>query len=274
MDALCFDVGGTVVKTAAVNLETLEIGRRSSFPANSAAGADEILSAFRSRLAGAGKVAMAWPGPFDYEKGVSLMKGIGKYDSIYGIDLRKELSLPDDTLFMHDVEAYARGVWEAHPYPGKTMVIAIGTGCGSAFMDGGRVLKEGEGVPRNGWLYVTPFLESIIDDYVSARGQDRCSAEVLGKVVDGAELDRMAGEGDEGALSVFRLFGRRLKEALTPFVESFQPGRIVFGGQISKSFRFFGEDFASSCGAEVLVEPDTSRFVFLGLAGAIKGGLS
>ena len=34
---------------------------------------------------------MAFPGPFDYEQGISLMKGLNKYDQIYGMKIPQEL---------------------------------------------------------------------------------------------------------------------------------------------------------------------------------------
>ena len=55
---------------------------------------------------------MAIPGPFDYQKGISRMQGLNKYDSIYGIPLEPEIKarVPElkevQFLFLHDIEAF------------------------------------------------------------------------------------------------------------------------------------------------------------------------
>lgn len=37
-------------------------------------------------------IRLAFPGPFDYEQGICLMKGLDKYDRLYGINLRQVFS--------------------------------------------------------------------------------------------------------------------------------------------------------------------------------------
>ena len=85
--------------------------------------------------------AMAFPGPFDYEQGISLMRGLNKYDQIYGMRIPEELRKRSrklervKILFRHDVEAFARGVYRfgMKKQQEKVLCLCIGTGAGSAF---------------------------------------------------------------------------------------------------------------------------------------------
>jgi glucokinase len=63
--------------------------------------------------------AIATPGPFDYDGGVSKIRGIGKLDGLYGVDLRDRLARalgfahPDRVRFLNDAQAFVLGEWWA-----------------------------------------------------------------------------------------------------------------------------------------------------------------
>ena len=96
---LCLDVGGTQIKAACVDARGGVSGEICYFPARADEGAECILDHFAdiirklwpsgTRLAG---IRMAFPGPFDYGKGVCLMRGLGKYEHLYQISVRAGLS--------------------------------------------------------------------------------------------------------------------------------------------------------------------------------------
>ena len=100
---LMFDVGGTKIK-AGILTETGNLldGQISSFDSGANRPKEEIFNNFTEiihilidRITDTGKqiggIGMAFPGPFDYENGVSRMAGLNKYDAIYGCDFKKEL---------------------------------------------------------------------------------------------------------------------------------------------------------------------------------------
>ena len=290
------DVGGTNIK-AGVLYEDGSLWKKGilSFDAKSKESREEIFCNFASvldtlaeglsdRPVQAGGIGMAFPGPFDYVQGISLMQGLDKYDSIYGIPIAEELGkyfplIKNGALFMegrrfaflHDVEAFAMG--ESHYGGGKdcekVMYLCIGTGAGSAFTRNREVLKGEDGtVPSMGWIYDTPFRDSIIDDYLSVRGLAELSRRILGEAKSGKELFSLCTQGDRGALAVYREFGIWLKEAVTPFLNRFGPDGFVLGGQISKSFSFYGEAFAAECarrGIGIYLTEDTSQKALEGL---------
>jgi len=123
---LCLDVGGTELKGAVVCAGQLLTPLR-HFPADSHADRETILEHFAEvfrtlkEQEGApekiGGLRLGFPGPFDYEKGICLIRGLDKYESIYGVSLREELfarlpgwlDSPDDIRFVNDVAAFALG---------------------------------------------------------------------------------------------------------------------------------------------------------------------
>lgn len=282
---LLFDVGGTEIKAAALDENGEMIGSIKHFDADSNAECDIVFdnmaAVIRSFTNTMGEyptaLGMAFPGPFDYEKGISLIKGLGKYENIYGKSVPEEMvkripKLSDRPFyFLHDVESFALGAYYKGESrgKGKTMFVCIGTGTGTAFIKDGIVLKnEEDGSPKDGWIYEHPFKEGKIDEYISVRGLKRIAKKVTGKALTGLEIFNMCAAGDEKGLEIYRLFGSDVREALEPYILSFRPDRIVFGGQISKSFCYFGEQVKALCaekGVETEIITDTSLMAVNGL---------
>jgi len=283
--AIALDVGGTYIKSAALSSRGELLTEMCQDPARSEGSADGIMGNFHTVIKSLMDrfpsgcltgVGFAFPGPFDYGRGISLMKGIGKYDSIYGLPLKDGICSIDPLsvlpsvpfAFSHDVESFAMGLPES--LLKRTMCVCIGTGAGSAFVGNGVVLREPEdGVPENGWIYRIPFKDGIIDDYISARGEDRLAERVFGHVIDGRQLELLAGEGDGKAKQVFSLFGDDLLMALKPVIDAFKPETVVFGGQIANSFHYFGhqvELYAKERGIRIVTMPHTSETIMKGLA--------
>lgn len=288
---LLMDVGGTEIKCGISD----GAGRmlvQEKFPADAKAGQEEILSHFAQiiealvKMAGncaVGGVGMAFPGPFDYVNGISLMRGLDKYDSIYGVPIAEEIQRRVPVVrnvkfkFLHDVEAFAVGVSRFGLCSSKNKIfcLCIGTGAGSAFVQAGRAIKSGKGVPENGWIYNTPFKETIIDDYVSVRGLKAASQRILGEMLDGKQLYDLCVSGDAAAMKVYESFGCDIAAAAEPFIKCFCPDALVLGGQISGSFEFFGKELLEICksyGTEVYLEKDTSIRAMQGLFAVMTGG--
>lgn len=236
-------------------------------------------------------IALAFPGPFDYDRGISLMQGIDKFDSIYGVNLEMELRqrISGDSslssrfaegwriVFENDVCAFALGQLEdgrVSAYD-KCLCLTIGTGLGSAFLKQGSIVTEGEDIPPNGWLYNQPFRDGILDDYLSRRGILRI-AEQLGRLPENADVKELADRargGDRTACEVFARFGTLLAAALEPYFESFRPDAVILGGQIAKSFDLSVEAFrrGSARAVEIVTVDDTSDSAILGAASLLMG---
>ena len=283
---ILLDVGGTEIKCSISDEKGTIIHNVCSYESCANKGNEEVLDNFTLILkewvqkvqevliAGIG---FAFPGPFDYEHGISLMKGINKYDSIYGVSIEREMKKRLPALrevpfkFLHDVEAFALGVCSFGQAVDARRVfcLCIGTGAGSAFLENGIPLKEErQGVPKNGWIYCVPYKESIVDDYISVRGLETISKQVMGAFSSGKELAKLCRLGNQKAQIVWERFGEELKDSMTPFLDSFCPDTVVIGGQIAKSFDLFGEGFQKECekrGIKLYIEPETSVKTMQGL---------
>jgi glucokinase len=286
---VCMDVGGTEIKAAPVGAGGRLLAPVQHFPADAGRPADALLAHFAAIALAAADLArgrtvrgvhLAFPGPFDYENGVSRMRNLDKYDALYGVNLRESLQrrlaplgLPGESIrFINDVSAYALGEMRIGRAAGaqRAMFICIGTGCGSAFGIGGRLAEDtAPGVPPDGYVYAFPFLDGCIDDYISKRGLLRLTAERLGEPLDGLALAMRAQRGDAAAAGCFRLFGERLRDALLPFLRDFRPDCLCLGGQITRSAALFLAPLQDACGAlgtRLHVAADTSQTALQGLS--------
>lgn len=197
-------------------------------------------------------VGMAFPGPFDYENGISLMKGIDKYESLYEINLRKEFkkNFPKlDFKFKNDAHLYALGEcnFKTAKNFNNVLCLCIGTGIGSAFIRDKNLLYGGGGIPKEGWIYNTVFKESIADDYISTRGLLKLSKDFGLNVSNGKELYDLAYNNNLKALEVFRCFGKNLKELIEIYIKKCNIEAVVIGGNISNAYDFFKEDLEKMC---------------------------
>lgn len=258
--AVCLDIGGTSIKSGVVKRNgTLVAGSFRSTAVDSGGTADQILNSFAAALNTVLDIAhngnlildgigIAICGPFDFDKGISYIKDLDKYDALYEVNvkerLRKELALPPDLplLFDGDAWAFARGeVWvgAGKPYS-RVIVFTMGTGVGSAFAVDKRIVDEGPGVPWLGWISGQKHRSGILNDYISRTFMIERYNALTGLMVDIKEMADRARAGDRQAQQVFEEIGSELGLFLRlHHVEAFGAECIIFGGQISKSYELF-----------------------------------
>jgi len=258
--AVCLDIGGTSIKSGVVKRDgTLVAGSFRRNAVDSGGTAEQILSSFADALktvldiAHNGKlildgIGIAICGPFDFDKGISYIKDLDKYDALYEVNvkeqLQKELGLPLDLplLFDGDAWSFARGeVWvgAGKPYS-RVIVFTMGTGVGSAFAVDKRIVDEGPGVPWLGWISGQKYRGGILNDYISRTFMIERYKALTGLSVDIKEMADRARAGDGKAEQVFEEIGSELGLFLREHhVEAFGAECIIFGGQISKSYELF-----------------------------------
>lgn len=292
---IAYDVGGTQIKTGILSDSGQLVGDISYFDAHANRDRDFILNHFLEiflkmaasvpkgqKISGMG---MAFPGNFDYEHGISLIQGLDKYGALYGVNIKEALlqrirthpelvdkCAPGFTiLFLHDIAAFLLGkIFSGMPHgQGRVFALCIGTGAGSSFAAAGTLVgAEFPGVPENGWIYNTPFENSMIDDYVSVRGLHRIAEHLFPQPTDGKTLYCLAQAGDVRAKTVFQEFGLQVTTAISPFLLAFRPDVLLLGGQIAKSFCYFGEPLQRYCDTakiEIQTSYDTSKYALIGL---------
>lgn len=283
---LCLDVGGTEIKAAPLDANGKMLSKIQYFPAMACADKKTLLEHFAhifTSICPADKVPieidLAFPGPFDYENGIFLLQGLEKYDALYGCNLRHAFAalsgLPQKRIqFINDAAAFALGelTFGSSRQAHKTLFTVIGTGCGSAFgVDGFLAAKGTLGVPPHGYFYNAPFMDSCVDDYISRRGLEKLTKDLLGTPLDGRALAARVAAGDTQAASCFLQFGVLLRDALSPQIEAFNPDMICLGGQIMRSAPLFLSPLEALCNEKNIklsVTQDTSMRTMQGLTRA------
>lgn len=260
--AIGVDIGGSHITCAAVDMISGKVMKETQAdrPVNNQAQAFEIIDVWSSCLQevmGHLKfddirgIGFAMPGPFDYVNGICYIKGVSKYENLYGFNIgdavKSKLELPDDfgIRFINDASAFAVGeAWagKAKNYR-KSMCITLGTGLGSAFISDRIPVVDGPDVPKIGCVYHLPYGESIADDYFSTRWFIRSYKEATGKEIGGVkELSDLA-HGDKTVQGLFMKFGNDLAVFLAPWLKKFGAEILVIGGNISNAYHLFGEVF-------------------------------
>jgi glucokinase len=273
MDVPVLEVGGSHVTAAVVSPDTwaVNVVERTDLESQKAAEVvmDQLAAAAR-KLPLASGLAVALPGPFDFQTGVAWYRGQGKFDNLYGYNvgdsLRDLLDL-DQILFMNDAEAFAVGEWTAGQVRGldRCVGVTIGTGIGTAFLADGFVVREGETVPPGGELYQTSYDGRPLEDWISARAILRAYFARTGReepeigVKEIAERARAgAGDARDVLLAAFGV----LASALTPWLERFGVTKVVLGGSISGAFDIVRDVFDF----EVAATEDTEHSALIGAA--------
>ena len=288
--AIGVDIGGSHISCAAVDLVSYRVLKETLTEAevNNKAQADEIIGIWANTLSGAMKkirhgklkgIGFGMPGPFDYVKGISYIKGVAKYEHLYGCNVREEilakLNVPKDfhVRFMNDVSAFAVGealVGKASKVS-RSMSVTLGTGFGSAFIKDRVPIVDGPEVPKLGCVYHLPYKDSIADDYFSTRWFLGSYMKLTGKQLGGVkEIAGLAGS-DKIVRDLFTEFGNNLGAFLAPWLIRFRAEIVVVGGNISNSYNLFGSIFESSlkkegCNCRVALSGLKEDAAFLGAA--------
>ncbi|MEU4604054.1 ROK family protein [Kribbella sp. NPDC023972] len=273
MEVPVLEVGGSHVTAAVVSPDTwaVDVVERADLESQLAAEVVmEQLAAAARKLPLASGLAVALPGPFDFETGVAWYRGQGKFDNLYGYrvgDSLRDLLDLDQILFMNDAEAFAVGEWTAGEVRGldRCAGVTIGTGIGTAFLAEGRVVREGETVPPGGELYKTSYDGRPLEDWISARAILRAYFARTGQDEPEIGVKEIADRARDGAADargvLLAAFGV-LASALTPWLERFGVTKVVLGGSISGAFDIVREVFDF----EVAATEDTEQSALIGAA--------
>ena len=246
---LTFDIGGSHIGASLCNLETLQLEQTGSAPLPSNPASEEfiqILSRLGRSLSGAAEIvgaSLAFPGPFDYEAGISRMEH--KLVALNGVDLKfalaAELGLqPIQIRFLNDAAAALLGEVGAGAAIGvsRVVVLTLGTGIGSGFAVDGKIATEADGAPPDGEVWNLPFRGVTVEELISTRAIQKDYQERTGKEASVASIAAEAATNPD-ARAVFTQFGKHLCLFIEEMLEPFAPQIIVLGGGISRASALF-----------------------------------
>jgi glucokinase len=260
--AIGADIGGSHISCAAVDLKSGKVLREtfSERSVNNQAQATEIISVWASCLSDVLNrisasdvrgIGFAMPGPFDYVNGICLIKGVAKYENLYGFNIGDaivsslDVSENFEARFMNDASSFAVGeAWAGKATKVKRSIsITLGTGFGSAFIKDTIPVVDGPDVPKLGCVYHLPFKGDIADESFSTRWFVRSYKKITGKDVTGVkELAEMA-SANKAAQDLFIEYGDNMGIFLSPWLNKFEAEMLVIGGNISYAYNLFGKVF-------------------------------
>ncbi|MEV2191950.1 ROK family protein [Streptomyces phaeochromogenes] len=239
------EIGGTHVTAALVDLHDGRVTSRTRKPLDADGDAEDILATVRRCADGlsvppGARWGVAVPGPFDYARGVALFRGVGKFDALYGMDVRAAFldglrQRPSDVVFLNDAHAFLTGEWFAGTVRGhrRAVGITLGTGVGSAFLADGRICESGPGIPPEGRMDLTVIDGRPLEDIVSRRA-------ILARYGDpAADVHDIAGRaraGEARAKCVLDSVFTRLGVVLGPRMVDFRATALVVGGSMARSW--------------------------------------
>ncbi|OZM84007.1 ROK family protein [Pseudonocardia sp. MH-G8] len=182
---------------------------------------------------------VAIPGPFDYTAGIGRFTGVGKFDSLRGFALGDVLTRELDAagiVFVNDAHAFGVGEWRAGTTRGhdRVLVLTLGTGVGSCFLDRGIPVESGPDVPPEGRADLLTIDGAPLEDTVSRRA-------LLARAGDAPDVDvrhlaERALAGDAAAQVLFTDAFTALGHALAPWVRRFGASLVVVGGAVAASW--------------------------------------
>ena len=154
---------------------------------------------------------------------------------------------------MNDVHAHAFGeaFWGAGFGKTSTLVCAVGTGIGGAYVERGHIMlgahseaghighvacTDAAGIPcscgATGHLEPIAAGPGIIERYLELGGRRTLDD---GTPVDGAYISEAAESGDEAAIAAEERSGHAIGEVLDSMVNMFDPDCVILSGSVAKS---------------------------------------
>ena len=242
------DIGGSHITAGIVDLKNRSLVKNSLIRrhVNSKGSAEEILNdwaevikqLFSKHPHIQKKIGIAMPGPFNYEEGICLIKGVDKFESLFELNIKRLLAEKlqfEDTniLMMNDASCFLKGeVFGGAAVDCDNVIgITLGTGLGSARFYSGRTFE--------GHLYFAPFKDGVAEDYISSRWFLKKYKAITGHLAkDVKELSEKISEEPE-IKRLFEEFGKNLGEVLYSYAQKYNCQTLVIGGNIANAWELF-----------------------------------
>ncbi len=184
-------------------------------------------------------LVLAMPAPFDYANGICMIQDQNKFKSLYGVDLKTELSTilgisASDIKFVNDAQAFLSG--EAFFGLGrgfdKILGITLGSGLGSA-------VKIAYDI-SDADLWSSEFKNGIAEDYLGTQWFVQFALDQWNLPLNGVK-DILAPKHQNKQNQIFDHFAKNLADFIALHFERIQMDQVIIGGNISLSHKLFLE---------------------------------
>ncbi|WP_258102069.1 ROK family protein [Marinoscillum pacificum] len=239
------DIGGSHITVAPVDLTSGKIITEGTFrgEVNSKGSVEEVIQNWGTvitsciNFCGATKLGIAMPGPFDYEKGIALIKDNNKYEALYGLNVKELLAeslnlSTTDVLMKNDAGCFLQGeaVSGAARKYSRGIGMTLGTGIGTAFME--------NSLADDASMWCSPFKDGVAEDYISTLWFEQQYVLRTGNKKSVKDM-ALTHDQDEVARALFLEFAQNFGEFIVGFAQQRKPEVIVVGGNIMKSSQLF-----------------------------------
>ncbi len=264
MEVIAADIGGTHISVASISWDEGFpcVQRKISVDMDTTGSAGQLISKWSTAIREVTEnstqfnLGIAMPGPYDYEKGISLIESQGKMKSLFGLSVKNLLAAklgisPEAIQFQNDAESFLKGEVLAGAGKGfdSLLGITLGTGLGSAI--------HIYGVTMDAKLWTAPFRKGIAEDYLGTGWFLRKIENDFGLKISGS-IDLLNEKFDqEITQKVFGDFGGALGEFLLLYVVRFQTQKVILGGKVSGAMSLFcpwTHTYLESNGVQILIE--------------------
>ncbi len=257
------DVGGSHISAASITgfKNGMNVAHHAHIPIDSADSAHNILQSLKQCIRGVAghlqkveAVGIAFPGPFDYDNGISAIANVGgKFEKTFGLHCRQVLKdltgLGCDVPihFFNDAHCFAAGAYHLYQLlSSRTVFITLGTGFGSAFMVDGQLVNTHTGIPESGAFYNQIFQNGIADDFFSSRW-------ILTRYHQIAQthansVKEIAESQSPDAIKVMEELGQNLGSFLYTWLKKFDCDELIIGGNIAKAYSIFSKSLKKELG--------------------------
>lgn len=245
---LAVDIGGSHISSCLININDFTVKNDGIITqkVNSFDNESIILDCWTEHLAkqlskDVSKIAIAMPGPFNYQTATALYNQGKKFGSLSNLPIGSilEKKLNAKVFFFNDADCFGIGEYKFGNgrSEGNLIGITLGTGIGSTFIESGKVITDSSDVPPDGEIFNLPFQEGIADDYFSTRWFVDFSSKQFGKQVNGVKS--MIDQLDELQLDItFTAFCDNFFIFMSPIMAKFNAKNLVLGGNISKAKKY------------------------------------
>ncbi len=164
-------------------------------------------------------------------------------------------------LIENDALVAAYGEYCLHPYDTDSLIyIGLGTGVGGGLIYGRQPFAGQHGVAMEaGHLIVKPNgricgcgNRGCVETYASATGISYSYHEATGKQLSAEQIFLAGQQGDEDALSAYRLAATTLAQALAHVVKVVDVGAVVIGGGASQAWPLMQKAFDQQLQADMI----------------------
>lgn len=152
--------------------------------------------------------------------------------------LKKEFGVP--VFLDNDANCFALGEYQFGKGKGcgNFVGITLGTGMGTGIINNNQLMGDANG--GSGEFGMMPYKNGVMEDYSSGK----FFKNILKS--EGEEIYENALKGDKNALEAYNSFGNHLGTAIKTILYALDPEKIIMGGSIVQSAKFFDSGLKES----------------------------